>query len=100
MCEDCDSDDGTRAEGIKVRLIPAARKIEAAMPGDCASDEAWTIFSGRAGGGVSFVDLERMLSSYEAAERADRMILGRGRSRRSATPRCEAAVSRPAAVSG
>jgi hypothetical protein len=96
MCDDCEYEGGTRAEGIQARLVPAARKIEAAMPGDCASDEAWMIFSGRAGGGVSFVDLQRMLSSYQAAERADNMVLGR--KRRTARPRCEAAAFRAAAV--
>jgi len=98
MCEDCDSD-GTRAEGINARLIPAARQIEAGMPGERVSDEAWTIFSGRAGGGIAFIDLQRMLSSYEAAERADRLTLGRGRSRRNIRPRCEAAAT-SVAVSG
>lgn len=100
MCEDCDSDDdGPRPEGINTRLIPAARQIEAGMPGNLVLDEAWTIFSGRAGGGVAWVDLQRMLTSYEAAEKAERLALGRGRKRRTGRLRCEAATSRFAAAS-
>jgi hypothetical protein len=70
MCDACESEGRSRPAGIDIELIPAARAIEAGMPGERADDEAWEVFAGRAGGGISWVDYQRLLSSYEAAERA------------------------------
>lgn len=93
MCEACDNDDGTRLPRLDAELIADARAIEAAMPGERASEEAWAVFVGRAGGGISWADHKRMTSSYEAAEAAasDTLARGRRRTRRASSFRCEPA---------
>lgn len=95
MCEACDNYDGTRLPRLDAELIAEARAIEAEMPGERASEEAWAVFVGRAGGGISWADHKRMTSSYEAAAVAasasGARALGRRRSRRPSSFRCEAA---------
>jgi hypothetical protein len=93
MCEACDNDDGAQLRRLDAELIVHARAIEAEMPGERASEEAWAIFIGRAGGGISWADHKRMASSYEAAEiaAAGTLALGRRRTRRSSSFRCEPA---------
>jgi hypothetical protein len=91
MCDACDNDDGERGPRLEPALIAAAREIEAGMPGNPVSDEAWAIFAGAAGGGIGWTDYQRMWSSYEAAELADAglPVLGRRRNARAASLRCE-----------
>jgi hypothetical protein len=95
MCESCDNWDGEKGPGIDAALLPAARAIEAAMPGEPAPDEAWAIFFGKAGGGISWPDYQRILASYEEAERraAGPPKLGRKRGTSFRGPRCEAAIA-------
>jgi hypothetical protein len=89
MCEACDNYDGTRLPRLDAELIAEARGIEAEMPGERASEEAWAVFVGRAGGGISWADYKRMTSSYEAAAAAGTLVLGRRRTRRPSSFRCE-----------
>ena len=93
MCEACDNDYSAQLPRLDAELIARARAIEAEMPGERVSDEAWAIFVGRAGGGISWTDHKRMTSSYEAAEVAalSRLALGRRRTFRPSSFRCERA---------
>jgi hypothetical protein len=95
MCESCDNWDGEKGPGIDAALIPAARAIEAAMPGEPAADEAWAIFAGTAGGGISWADYQRISTSYEEAERAAAgpPTLGRKRGTSFRGDLCEAAIA-------
>jgi hypothetical protein len=93
MCEACDNDDGAPLPRLDAALIADARTIEAEMPGERVSEEAWAVFVGRAGGGISWADHKRMVASYEAAEAAAarRYSLGRRRGRQPSSVRCERA---------
>jgi hypothetical protein len=95
MCEACDNYDGTRLPRLDAELVAEARAIEAEVPGERASEEAWAVFVGRAGGGISWAEHKRMTSSYEAAEAAasasGARALGRRRARRPSSFRCDAA---------
>lgn len=95
MCDSCDDWDGEKGPSIDATLIPAARSIEAAKPGDPAPDEAWAIFAGTAGGGISWADYQRIMTSYEEAERlaAGPPKLGRKRGTSFRGQRCEAAIA-------
>jgi hypothetical protein len=91
MCEACDNYDGTRLQRLEAELVAEARLIEAEMPGERASEEAWAVFVGRIGGGISWAEHKRMTSSYEEAAAAGALVLGRRRTRRSTSFRCEQA---------
>jgi hypothetical protein len=93
MCEACDNDDGAPLPRLEAHLVADARAIEAEMPGERVSEEAWAVFVGRAGGGISWADHKRMVACYEAAEAAAarRFPLGRRRPRPPSSFRCERA---------
>jgi hypothetical protein len=95
MCDSCDDWDGEKGPGLDTSLIPAARAIEAAMPGEPAAEEAWAIFAGTAGGGISWADYQRLLASYEEADRRAAAVpkLGRKRGTSFRGDRCEAAIA-------
>ncbi len=68
MCEACESDEPFEPrEPVPAEILSAARTIEAALAGERASDEAWAIYLGEAGGALSFAQYQRIRSSYEAA---------------------------------
>jgi hypothetical protein len=62
MC-DYDSAEGTRLM-INQDLYEAARRIEQRLAGERASDAAWDVFFGRAGGAVVWAQFCRIKTSY------------------------------------
>jgi hypothetical protein len=90
MCDACDNYDGTPLARLDAELIAEAQAIEAEMQGERVSEEAWAVFIGTAGGGISWADHKRMMLSYEAAVTGT-LAFGRGRTRRPSAFRCELA---------
>jgi hypothetical protein len=89
MC-DYDSDGGERVL-IDQSLFEAARRIERRLAGEPASDAAWEIFFGRAGGAVVWTHYQRIKSSYAQAAATTPLATAFKRTKPPGLPRCEAA---------
>jgi hypothetical protein len=69
MCSACEGKPIEERVAVDPSLVPRARAIEAAMPGDRVPDDTWNVFFGFAGGSVEWRHFQRMHQAYEEAER-------------------------------
>jgi hypothetical protein len=69
MCSACEGKPIEERVAVDPSVVPRARAIEAAMPGDRVPDDAWNVFFGFAGGSVEWRHFQRMHQAYEEAER-------------------------------
>ena len=70
MCSACEGKPIEERVAVDPNVVPRARAIEAAMPGDCVPDDAWNVFFGFAGGSVTYQHYQRIHQAYEEAERS------------------------------
>lgn len=64
-CDD-DIDGGASRDIIDPEILKKARRRELQLEGESASDEAWDIFSGKTGGGISWENYQRIQACYSS----------------------------------
>ena len=72
MCDACEIDDPLPRKAVSPKIVRAARRIEAAMPGERVPDHAWAVYESQASGSLTWPQYQRIRTSYDAAYAAQR----------------------------
>lgn len=65
VCDD-DIDDGARRDIIDFEILKKARLRDLQLEGEPAPEEAWEIFAGKTGGGISWAHYQRIQACYSS----------------------------------